>query len=403
MAGKFKGAEAHIRRSEDGQNFLVTARMKDPQTGELVPVELVLVPGSFSDNPNIKNPLSPLTVRAVLPAGQSPEFSASAITPTPEPTPSPSATKHPEHTPTPENTITPALEPSANPETSSSFKEYTLIWNGKEFRVAYEFPKLFEGIDTENPTFHYEKLQDVPFIPIEDIQNGIAAQSVLTKIQQDGYQPFYDDTVYYWKKNGGFALQFIMTPKNEKFVILKARANDRDTTKGDAPFSRKNTAIQITPYWLKTQIGEQAYYINALALFDPANPDSPDKREYKIVFGLPIWVGEGESVISLEDLNYDYSAFYKDPKNGLLRPNNIRLYADEAYQANHPLLSQLLAIEGNDARVLNGFNPDIQYYIDQLSSENRIMESPMTGPGYHVPLDKLIQQMLFIFEVGVAQ
>ncbi|MDW8278691.1 MAG: hypothetical protein RMJ85_11790, partial [Anaerolineales bacterium] len=89
--------------------------------------------------------------------------------------------------------------------------------------------------------------------------------------------------------------------------------------------------------------------------------------------------------------------------NGLLRPNNIRLYADEAYQANHPLLSQLLAIEGNDARVLNGFNPDIQYYIDQLSSENRIMESPMTGPGYHVPLDKLIQQMLFIFEVGVAQ
>ncbi|MCX7753847.1 MAG: hypothetical protein N2117_01195, partial [Anaerolineales bacterium] len=113
MAQKFMGALAHIRRSEDGQNFLVTAKMRDPQTGELVPVEFVLEPGSFSDNPDIKNPLSPLTVRAVLPAGQSPEFGASAITPTPEPTPSPSATKHPEHTPTPENTITPALEPSA--------------------------------------------------------------------------------------------------------------------------------------------------------------------------------------------------------------------------------------------------------------------------------------------------
>ncbi|MCS6995058.1 MAG: hypothetical protein NZP74_14680, partial [Anaerolineales bacterium] len=83
----------------------------------------------------------------------------------------------------------------------------------------------------------------------------------------------------------------------------------------------------------------------------------------------------------------------------------ILLYADEAYRANHPLLSQLLAIEGNDASKLE-YVPGYAHFpgaildaVPRLNPTNTIME---TQP-YQDPLLYKLQQMLFIFEVGTAQ
>ncbi len=109
LAVRFKGAERFLTRAEDG-SFRITAFSRDPESGQLQPIDLELLPDTFSANEDLKNALAPLTVRARLP-----QVVFREPTPTID-----TAEQHPQR----QNT------------------EYTLIWTGEEFWVAYQFPTL---------------------------------------------------------------------------------------------------------------------------------------------------------------------------------------------------------------------------------------------------------------------
>ncbi len=230
--------------------FRVTAFSRGPESGELQPINLELLPDTFSANEDLKNPLAPLTVRARLP-----QAAFRQPTPTID-----TAEQHPER----QNT------------------EYTLIWNGEEFRVAYQFPTLFEGVGTKNPTMIEENLNTLPLIPIEDIQNGLAVQSVLLAMKEDGYQPFTEEVVKWFKELGGSSLLFVQNPDGSKIVWLKPKANDKGLKN-----NYFNSAEMFMPYWFRTKIGDQIYDIASVAWFDPLDAQNLHPDEFKILFGIP--------------------------------------------------------------------------------------------------------------------
>ncbi|MEM2119353.1 MAG: hypothetical protein QW840_04445, partial [Candidatus Bathyarchaeia archaeon] len=132
-----------------------------------------------------------------------------------------------------------------------------------------------------------------------------------------------------------------------------------------------------------------AFYIANFDPIDPKNPDPNDLSNWKFFLSIPF----NENVL------WEKSFSAKAP----LVPY-ILLYGDEKYQQNHPLLAQLLSIEGNDASRMEwegqGYSDlavNINYWINQVNS---VIETPFP-PSDRIPIK--LQQMLFPFEVGVAQ
>ncbi|MCX7755029.1 MAG: hypothetical protein N2117_07260, partial [Anaerolineales bacterium] len=361
MAQKFMGALAHIRRSEDGQNFLVTAKMRDPQTGEFVPVEFVLVPGSFSDNPDIKNPLVPNTVKV----------------------------------------------------TDKNGAEHTLIWNSKEFRVAYDLEPIYTGVNTDNPQFNPEAYQNRPTLTVEDVQSGFAVQQMLLEIQRQMNEgQSLADILYIdpeatrdsWQKLGGNSLLFRLL-EDGKIVKLKAKGNDMP----DETLRYDNITMKILPFGANVEINGQNYFAFYLANFDPFDPQNPDPNDlanWKFFLSIPSYGGHP---IELYGSNSPIGFGDAFKHKASLLPY-ILLYADEAYRANHPLLSQLLAIKGNDIRQLeNPVTPGITFDYWFSWGLNEITQNGTGVAEIYDPnnpnfLPYKIQTMgPFPFEVGVAR
>jgi hypothetical protein len=211
----FAGAEKLITRAENG-DYLVTASVRNPETGKLEQLQLTLDPTSFDIHPEITNPLGLDTLQA--------------------------------------------KDADGNP--------VTLLWlpETHEFRLAYNLLPIVDlnTIGTEKPKAIKENLSAIPEIPIQDIQNGLAARSVLLAMERDGYKPFSDGVIERYKNtppgSKGSSLYFEQQPDGSKVVWLKHRADDK------LPITLNDSATKITPYFFRTRIGEQTYDIAALAL-----------------------------------------------------------------------------------------------------------------------------------------
>lgn len=375
LAEKFKGAEKHITREQDG-SYRVTASYRDPATGELQSINLEIIPDTFSANEDLKNPLTPLTVRA-----KTPENTSLKPTPTID-----TAEQHPQR----QNT------------------EYTLIWNGKEFRVVPTLPIIAKDPNTKNPSFDYEAFNQIPRYTLEDVQSGFAVQSLLAHIIErmnageslaEILHMDPEATRDSWQRYGGNSLFFEMR-NDGKFVRLKAKGNDRAY---DGNLRYDNATMKVLPFGANIEINSQNYFAFYIANFDPIDPQNPDPND------LANW----KFFLSIQT----YALKPTDP-TGLNAPNTwelnfrhqnpgvpyIFLYGDETFQQNHPLLAQLLSIPGNDASRMeyqDGYL-DMQVNIENGMNhlpELRIIETQSLSR----PLPPELQEMIFSFEVGVAQ
>jgi hypothetical protein len=350
----FRGAERAITRAEDG-SYLVTASVRNPETGKLEQIQLTLDPTSFNTHPEITNPLGLDTLQA--------------------------------------------KDADGNP--------VTLIWlpETHEFRLAYDLKPIvnLSTIGTETPQIIQENLASIPEIPMEDIQNGLAARSVLLAMERDGYKPFSDGVIERYKNtppgSKGSSLYFEQQPDGSKVVWLKHRADDK------LPITLNDSATKITPYFFRTRIGEQTYDIAALAWFDPKDPENPKPEEFKVIFAAPFSIGGGRNY-TLEDFTTTNAFSSKKP----LLIKWAGIYGENLNPQNpeFALLAQLLQIKGNDASKLESENPNALYfpsaitYINDLNNGiyGNVIEMPFPQ-GVIIPPE--LQLMLFLFEVGVAQ
>ncbi|MEM2119356.1 MAG: hypothetical protein QW840_04460 [Candidatus Bathyarchaeia archaeon] len=327
-------------------------------------VELILLPDTFDthDDLRAKNPLAPYTVRA--------------------------------------------LDENGRP--------VTLIWrpDAAEFRLAYTFPTLFEGVGTETPRLLQENLDAIPFIPIEDIQNGLAAQSVLLAMQEDGYQPFSENT-----RLGENRLRFELRNNGLKTADLTSLGNL------DRSVNVNNHQTKVTPFFFKTQLPNgQEVMAYSIAILNPADPKNWSPDEFIVTFGVAQPEIDVKSLLNFFKTGSSFLLINRvflyatnpnldpnDPNTIVIpNPNNpdnpTLLDARDPFQS---LLAQLLSIEGNDVRQLTTpedgvfYFPSNMTYIDDLGTEQygNIIEVPM-----HTRLTWKIQTMgPFLFEVGVAQ
>ncbi|MEZ0396570.1 MAG: hypothetical protein ABWK53_09110, partial [Anaerolineales bacterium] len=68
------------------------------------------------------------------------------------------------------------------------------------------------------------------------------------------------------------------------------------------------------------------------------------------------------------------------------------------------LLAQLLAIDGNDARIDDDyFRRIFERDLGDLSPSETIFETPLGGSDFNIPLPSTWQTKLFLIEVGTAQ
>ncbi len=391
----FAGAEQYITRAKDG-SYLVTAQVRNPETGKLEQIQLTLDPASFNTHPEITNSLGLYTVDGYLPKQ---DYLKLISTPTPAPTAESTSTPDTlASTPTPEKT-----------PTTENIKA-TLIWlpETHEFRLAYDLKPIVNPstIGTETPQIIQENLASIPEIPMEDIQNGLAARSVLLAMERDGYKPFSDGVIERYKNtppgSKGSSLYFEQQPDGSKVVWLKHRADDK------LPITLNDSATKITPYFFRTRIGEQTYDIAALAWFDPKDPENPKPEEFKVIFAAPFSIGGGRNY-TLEDFTTTNAFSSKKP----LLIKWAGIYGENLNPQNpeFALLAQLLQIKGNDPGDLifpgygNKLRDDFKNEFAQLSSEKGkdVREILIMWNGEFQPLDPNHQRMLFLFEVGVAR
>jgi hypothetical protein len=343
----FAGAEKHITRAENG-DYLVAL-------GER---QYTLDPASFDIHPEITNPLGLNTVQA--------------------------------------------KDADGNP--------VTLLWlpETHEFRLAYDLKPIVKPstIGSETPQIIEENLTTIPEISIEDIQNGLAARSVLLAMERDGYKPFIDEEEIYdvidrYKNtppgSKGSSLYFEQKPDGSKVVWLKHRADDK------RPVTTNDSATIVTPYFYKTKIGGNEYYVSSAAWFDPKDPENPKPEEFKVIFGI-FFLPDGIVPLNIERFAPDFFTSSLDPYDvdQLMVIRWAGIYGENLNTQNpeFALLLRLLQIKENDAM-------KVSYMIQALptayneynwSKDNPIVELYFKG---QIPYE--LQLMLFLFEVGVAQ
>ncbi len=340
-----------IRYDPESGQWLVSA--VQTVDGGRETVELALLPDSFSTHDDLRqhNPFAPLTVRALDENGQ----------------------------------------------------EVTLLWNPDtaEFRVVPHFQELYTGVNTDNPRLNEEALANLPTLTIEDVQSGDATRFILSYILErmdkgeslaDILHMDPDAVLQNWQNLGGNSLLFELQPDG-RVAWLKAKGNDNPSER-----TYEGMTMKLLPIGVNIEINGQKHLALYSAIYDPdpQNPDPNNLANWKFFLSIPAYAG---NPVDIQDLTVNLNnAFRKD------RPLNIYtlLYADETFQQNHPFIRRLLSI-GDDIRKLSGFDPDIQNGIDSLDNDHKVLESPMTGPGYHVPLDPRIQTIRpLLFEVSSA-
>jgi hypothetical protein len=131
----FAGAEKLITRAENG-DYLVTAQVRNQETGELEEVQLTLDPDSFDIHPEITNPLGLYTLQA--------------------------------------------QDADGNP--------LTLLWlpETHEFRLAIEnWQPTYSGVgNSDTLPFNREAATSMPNFTIEDIQSGYFTRNILYQISR---------------------------------------------------------------------------------------------------------------------------------------------------------------------------------------------------------------------------
>ncbi|MEZ0396393.1 MAG: hypothetical protein ABWK53_08215, partial [Anaerolineales bacterium] len=350
-------ARGLVRFDPAGGEWLVTASYRTADGG-LQTADFAIDPDSFDTHDALRqhNPLAPYTVRATDPDG----------------------------------------------------RPVTLIWNPDtaEFRVAASLPAIYDGVNTDHPTFNPEAYANIPHYTIEDIQSGFALQSLLVSIQdrldngETLEQILYinpEATRSNWQNLGGNSLLFRLQPDG-RYVLLKAKGNDQSAQ----TLRYDNMTMKILPFGAQVEVNGQDYFAFYIANFDPLDPQNPDPTDlanWKFFLTIPTYAGE---YISIQSAGINWTETLS--RNPTIFPL-VTLYGDPEYQQNHPLLAQLLAIEGNDPHNLpndDGHGIDFANisgnlgYLNMLDEDNLILETQ----AMRYPIAPHIQQMLFLIEVG---
>ncbi len=341
-------------RYENGQWLVSAVQTVD---GGRETVELALLPDTFSTNDDLRahNPLAPLTVRALDENGQ----------------------------------------------------ELTLLWNPDtaEFRLVPNFQELYTGVNTDNPRLNEEALANLPTLTIEDVQSGDATRFILSYIleRMDKGESLADilhmdpDAVRQnWQNLGGNSLLFELR-QDGRVALLKAKGNDQSAQE----FRYDNATMKALPFAVNIEINGQNYTAFYIANFDPIDPSNPDPNNlanWKFFLSIPAYAGNPvdvrDPIINWEDAFRKYN------------PLTVYalLYGDETFQQNHPFIRRLLSIPGNDAvkSSFEGMLIDATTREPVLGPNNPVIEYILRENGFE-QLPPRLQQMIFLFEVGVAQ
>ncbi|MCX7609106.1 MAG: hypothetical protein N2049_07820 [Anaerolineales bacterium] len=201
-----------------------------------------------------------------------------------------------------------------------------------------------------------------------------------------------------WQRLGGNSLLFRLQ-RDGKYALLKAKGNDKSARE----MTYENQTMKILLWGAQVEINGQAYFAFYIANFDPLDPqnlDPSDLTNWNFFLSIPTYAG---NPVNIQEPTVQWTdAINKKPTIFPL----VILYGDEQYQQTHPLLAQLLAIEGNDASKLEYGGSGYAYFrraiveaIPQLNPTNTVMETQ----AYQNPIFPYLQQMLFLVEVGSTQ
>ncbi len=259
-----------------------------------------------------------------------------------------------------------------------------------------------------------ENLDALPLIPIEDIQNGLAVQSVLLAMQESAYQPFSENT-----RLGENRLHFELKNNGLKTAELLSLANL------DLKLDVNHHPIKVTPFLFKSRLNGQEVTVSSIAILNPANHENWSPDEFIVTFEINYPEIETQS----------FAKFFKKGSHFLI--NSIYLYATNPnLDPNDP----------NTIVIPNSGNPENPTLLDArdplpISSSPNSLSIPGNSPGdlifprynnkliddfesmnflfYHLlnpvreiliawdnipqPFDSNVQKYLLIFEVGVAQ
>jgi hypothetical protein len=371
----FAGAEKLITRAKDG-SYLVTASVRNQETGKLEQIQLTLDPASFNAHPEITNPLGLDTLQA--------------------------------------------KDADGNP--------VTLLWlpETREFRLAYDLQPLYDGVNTSNPSLNPEVYAQLPVFTIDDIQSGFAVRNLLLTFSQqmaEGKtleQLLYADpaaTRNAWIKLGGNSLFFEMGSNNDRYAYLKAKGDDVEYSQ----IHYNAETMKYLPFAAKINLEGKEYFGFYVANFDPVDfdpshpeqgADPTDIKNWKFFFTLPVHISDynwnlDPGNTTSDGLNPSPAQYMKE-KGFFRRIKNptpwLIIYADENARSLHPLLAQLLQIKGNDPGDLifpgygNKLRDDFKNEFAQLSSEEgkNVIEILIMWNGAFQPLDPNHQRLLFL-------
>ncbi|MEZ0396863.1 MAG: hypothetical protein ABWK53_10610, partial [Anaerolineales bacterium] len=287
----------------------------------------------------------------------------------------------------------------------------TLLYNLEtaEFRVAASLPAIYDGVNTDNPTFNPEAYANIPHYTIEDIQSGFALQSLLVSIQdrldngETLEQILYinpETTRNNWQNLGGNSLLFELH-SDGRVVWLKAKGNDQSARE----LRYDNMTMKILPFGAQVEVNGQNYFAFYIANFDPLDPQNPDPTDlsnWKFFLNILTYAN---NPVDLQNTPVDWSESVRS-----IAPFTpyIILYGDEQYQQNHPLLAQLLAIEGNDLRNFVSQDQKAIYLPSNLNYYLSALRTEQYGEVIEVPFDndripyELQTKGPFLIEVGQA-
>lgn len=249
-----------------------------------------------------------------------------------------------------------------------------LIWDKDhgQWRMLFN---MFEDRDFTRTSEH-------AFIPEGD--EKIAIESSLLYFRD--HPPFGDGTVESYNENGGNSLLFRFLEGVGKYVNLKSKGNDTVEN-----LSEDKATMKFSGLWVWQNIDGQRQDIPLIVILDPSDPENPSAKQFKVLLG----VGDYDfSNLTEEDRQYLLKVF--NDQNNFSYPLPV-LYGDEDYQKNFPLLAKLLGLSGNDPSTLDFWSSDINIRTNELSSTNRVSETPLITPGipYQVPPEIQLMRLFF--------
>ncbi|MCX7979392.1 MAG: hypothetical protein N2578_10365, partial [Bdellovibrionaceae bacterium] len=186
-------------------------------------------------------------------------------------------------------------------------------------------------------------------------------------MQEQNFQPFSENT-----QLGENRLRFELRNNGLKTADLTSLANL------DRKLNVNNHPTKVIPFLFKTQLNGQEILTSSIAILNPADPKNWSPDEFIITFGIPVpnidlqdfanFFKSGNS-FSLINRIYLYATnpnLNPNDPNTIVIPNPSNPNSPTLLDARDPfqsLLSQLLAIEGNDPTHISGY----EYSNDTLN------------------------------------